>query len=371
MLNKLLKQTDQVKASDLFLSVGLPPTIKLHGHLESLTQTDLNSEDVYALCEEAMGKARFAAFKLNKEANYALSSEDAGRFRISAFMQKEQPAMVIRRIESKIPSFEELYLPDQLKEICMAQRGLILFVGATGAGKSTTQAAMVGYRNQNSSGHILTIEDPIEFVHQHGRSVVTQREVGIDTESFDHALKNSLRQAPDVILIGEIRNQETMEFTLTFAETGHLCMATLHANNANQALDRVLHLVSKERHRQFLFDLSVNLRAIVAQQLVPTLDGKGRRVAFEILYNTPTMADAIRKGELHLIKDIMKNSAERGMITFDQSLFNLYKRGIIGYSETLAHADSANDVRLMIKLHSKEGKNSLNKGALDGVTLGF
>lgn len=371
MLNELLKKTDQLKASDLFLSVGLPPTLKLNGHLESLTKTELSSSDVYALCAEAMGEERFAKFKSDKEANYALTSKESGRFRVSAFMQKEQPAMVIRRIESKIPSFEELHLPEQLKEICMAQRGLILFVGATGSGKSTTQAAMVGYRNQNSSGHILTIEDPIEFVHQHGRSVVTQREVGIDTESFDYALKNSLRQAPDVILIGEIRTQETMEFTLTFAETGHLCMATLHANNANQALDRILHLVSKERHRQFLFDLSVNLRAIVAQQLIPTVDGKGRRVAFEILYNTPTMAEAIRTGELHLIKDIMKNSTEHGMQTFDQALFNLYERGIIGYTETLAHADSANDVRLMIKLNSTEGKKSLKKGALDGVTLGF
>ena len=371
MLNKLLSKTEQLKASDLFLSVGLPPTVKLNGRLEPLAKEELSSADVYAFCEEAMGETRFAKFKMDKESNYALTSQQSGRFRVSAFMQKEQPAMVIRRIESKIPSFDELYLPEQLKEICMAQRGLILFVGATGSGKSTTQAAMVGYRNQNSSGHILTIEDPIEFVHQHGRSVVTQREVGIDTESFDDALKNSLRQAPDVILIGEIRTQETMEFTLTFAETGHLCMATLHANNANQALDRILHLVAKERHRQFLFDLSVNLRAIVAQQLIPTVDGKGRRVAFEILYNTPTMAEAIRTGELHLIKDIMKHSAEHGMQTFDQALFNLYERGIIGYTETLAHADSANDVRLMIKLNSTQDKKSLGKGALDGVTLGF
>ncbi len=371
MLDKLLNRTDQLKASDLFLSVGLPPTIKLNGRLESLTKTNLSTEDVYSLLKEAMGSERFAQFQLVKEANYALNSKDSGRFRVSAFMQKEEPGMVIRRIESKIPSFEELYLPEQLKETCMAQRGLILFVGATGSGKSTTQAAMVGYRNQNSSGHILTIEDPIEFIHQHGRSVVTQREVGIDTESFDKALKNSLRQAPDVILIGEIRTQETMEFTLTFAETGHLCMATLHANNANQALDRILHLVPKERNRQFLFDLSVNLRAIVAQQLVPTVDGKNRRVAFEILYNTPTMAEAIRKGELHLIKDIIKSSAEHGMQTFDQALFDLYEKGVIGYTETLAHADSSNDVRLMIKLNSKEGKEKTRPGTLDDVTLDF
>ena len=369
MLNKLLKKMDELKASDLFLSVGLSPTVKLNGQLESLSQAELSSTDVDALLESALGSERLAQFRLTKEANFALTSEDCGRFRVSAFMQKEQPGMVIRRIETQIPSFAELHLPEQLKETSMAQRGLILFVGATGSGKSTTQAAMVGYRNQRSSGHILTIEDPIEFVHEHGRSVVTQREVGIDTESFEQALKNSLRQAPDVILIGEIRTQETMEFTLAFAETGHLCMATLHANNANQALDRIMHLVPQERHRQFLFDLSVNLRAIVAQQLIPTVDGNDRRVAVEILYNTPTMAEAIRTGELHQLKDIMKNSTEYGMQTFDQALFSLYEQGIIGYTETLAHADSANDVRLMIKLHSSEARKPLNQGALDGVTL--
>lgn len=371
MLNKLLQQAAALKASDIFISVDLPATIKVNGRLESLTNTNLSAEDIYKICEDAMGGERFAQFQRVKEANFALNSADSGRFRVSAYMQKQQPAMVIRRIESDIPSFEELHLPAQLKEICMAKRGLILFVGSTGSGKSTTQAAMLGYRNQNTSGHILTIEDPIEFVHQHGLSVVTQREVGIDTDSFENALKNSLRQAPDVILIGEIRSQETMEFTLHFAETGHLCMATLHANNANQALERILHLVAKERHRQFLFDLSVNLRAIVAQQLVPTVDGKGRRVVFEILYNTPTMAEAIRKGELHLLKDVMKKSNEQGMQTFDQGLFNLYEKGIIGYTEALAHADSANDVRLMIKLHSTQDRKISSTSFLDDVTLDF
>ena len=368
MLDQLLKKTDDLKGSDLFISVGLPATVKVNGHLEALGHSNLTAEDVEILLKELLGSERLAQFRFTKEANFALNSE-AGRFRVSAFMQKEQPGIVLRRIESHIPSFEELFLPAQLKEICMAKRGLILFVGATGAGKSTTQAAMVGYRNQNASGHILTIEDPIEFVHHHGHSMITQREVGIDTDSFDKALKNSLRQAPDVILIGEIRNRETMEFTLTFAETGHLCMATLHANNANQALDRILHFVPQERHRQFLFDLSVNLRAIVAQQLIPTVDGKSRRGAFEILYNTPTMADAIRKGEMHLLKDIMKNSTEYGMQTFDQALLGLYNEGLIGYTETLAHAESANDVRLMIKLHSSDSKKPLNESALDGVTL--
>jgi len=371
MLQDLLVRVDVLKASDLYISVGLPATMKLNGRLESITQHKLNDENVFALMREAMGEQRFADFKITKEANYALNSEDSGRFRVSAFMQKEQPGMVIRRIESKIPNFEELSLPVQLKEACMANRGLILFVGATGSGKSTTQAAMVGYRNQNASGHILTIEDPIEFVHQHAASVITQREVGIDTDSFEEALKNSLRQAPDVILIGEVRTRETMEFAITFAETGHLCMATLHANNANQALERILHLVPNDRHRQFLFDLSVNLRAIVAQQLVTTPDGKSRRAAFEVLYNTPTMAEAIRKGELHTLKDIMKNSTEHGMQTFDQALFNLYEQGFIGYTETLAHADSANDVRLMIKLSSAEKGESCSSGSLDDITLDY
>jgi twitching motility protein PilU len=371
MLNELLKKTEQLKASDLFISVGLPPTVKVNGRLESLAANDLTTADVESLLQSLLGNERLAQFRFSKEANFALNTEEFGRFRVSAFMQKEQPGIVIRRIEGHIPTFEELSLPEQLKEIVMAKRGLILFVGATGAGKSTTQAAMVGYRNQNASGHILTIEDPIEFVHQHGHSIITQREIGIDTDSFDQALKNSLRQAPDVILIGEIRNRETMEFTLTFAETGHLCLATLHANNANQALERILHLVPLERHRQFLFDLSVNLRAIVAQQLIPTVDGKNRRAAFEILYNTPTMADAIRRGDMHELKDIMKNSTEYGMQTFDQALLDLYNRGVISYTETLAHAESVNDVRLMIKLHSSESRKPLNEGALDGVTLDF
>ena len=371
MLNNLLEKTDTLKASDLFLSVGLPPTVKVNGALESLNHENLSMADVNSLLESLLGDERLAQFRRCKEANFALNFGDSGRFRVSALMQKEQPSIVIRRIEMKIPSFEELHLPDQLKEICMGKRGLILFVGATGVGKSTTQAAMIGYRNQNSSGHILTIEDPIEFVHQHGRSIVTQREVGIDTDSFDNALKNSLRQAPDVILIGEVRDKETMQFTLTFAETGHLSMATLHANNANQAIERILNLVPKDLHPQLLFDLSVNLHAIVAQKLIPSIDGKTRRVVFEILYNTPTMAEAIRKNEMHLLKGIMEKSSEYGMQTFDQGLIKLYDAGAIGYSETLAYADSENDVRLKIKLQSKGISKPINNGALDGVTLGY
>lgn len=249
------------------------------------------------------------------------------------------------------------------------QRGLILFVGATGSGKSTTQAAMIGYRNQHQCGHILTIEDPIEYIHQHGKSVITQREVGIDTQSYEVALKNALRQAPDVILIGEVRDRATMEFAITFAETGHLCLATLHANNANQAIDRILHLVPEDRHGQFLFDLSVNLKAIVAQQLIPKADGKGRRAVFEILYNTPRMADAIQKGKLESLKEIIKQSTEHGMQTFDQALFSLYEQGTIGHDEALAHADSMNDIRLMIKLHSTKRTEILGAGGLENVTL--
>ena len=370
MLEKLLNTLDQLKASDLYISVGLPPTVKLNGRLESLSEQELGSDDIYDLLATTMDDDHMATFKKTKEANFAIQLPDIGRFRISAFMQKDSPGMVIRRIQGRIPSFEELFLPEQLKEACMAKRGLILFVGATGAGKSTTQAAMIGFRNQHASGHILTVEDPIEFVHEHGRSVITQREVGLDTESFDDALRNSLRQAPDVIVQGEIRTRETMQFALTFAETGHLCMATLHANNANQALDRILHLVPKERHRQFLFDLSVNLKAIVAQQLIPTMDGKGSRAAFEIMFNTPTLADAIRKGELHVLKDIMKVSSEHGMQTFDQALFQLYSDGVIGYTEALAHADSSNDLRLMIKLKATGPADNLNSGMLNDVTIG-
>ncbi|TEW54566.1 PilT/PilU family type 4a pilus ATPase [Psychromonas sp. RZ22] len=370
MLNKLLNTLDQVKASDLYISVGLPPTIKLNGRLESLSEKNLAADDIYDLLASTMDEDRMAEFKSKKEANFAIHLPDAGRFRISAFMQKDSPGMVVRRIQGNIPTFEELYLPEQLKEACMAKRGLILFVGATGAGKSTTQAAMIGFRNQHASGHILTVEDPIEFVHEHARSVITQREVGLDTDSFEEALRNSLRQAPDVIVQGEIRTRETMQYALTFAETGHLCMATLHANNANQALDRILHLVPKERHRQFLFDLSVNLKAIVAQQLIPTVDGKGSRAAFEIMFNTPTLADAIRKGDLHLLKDIMKASTEHGMQTFDQALFNLYDEGHIGYTEALAHADSSNDLRLMIKLKETGASANRSAGTLNDVTVG-
>ncbi|GGB02864.1 PilT/PilU family type 4a pilus ATPase [Agarivorans gilvus] len=371
LLDDLLRDMSERKASDLYLSVGVPPSAKVSGRLTPLTDQKLLPEHVLSMLSTIRNEAQMKAFEVEREANFAIARQGLGRYRVSAFYQREQPSMVIRRIETEIPSFEELQLPQILKEVGLSKRGLILFVGATGAGKSTTQASMIDYRNHNSSGHILTIEDPVEFMHKHAGCIVNQREVGIDTPSFDEALKNSLRQAPDVILIGEIRTRETMEFALQFSETGHLCMATLHANNANQALDRIMHLVPEERHRQLCFDLSFNLRAIVAQQLVPTKDGNGRRGVFEILLNTPLAADLIRKGEMHKLKELMNKSREQGMLTFDQSLFDLYENGVIGYAEAIAHADSPNDLRLMIKLQGSDKSNNLDSGMLDGVTIDY
>ncbi|WP_108652893.1 PilT/PilU family type 4a pilus ATPase [Dongshaea marina] len=365
-LDHLLETMSKLKSSDLYISVGIEPNAKVNGRLQPLCDHKLNYDETLSLVCEAMSEDRYDEYCAKKEANFALSRDNIGRFRVSAFWQKDNPGMVLRRIEMNIPTFEELALPRILQDVTMTIRGLVLFVGATGAGKSTTQAAMLGYRNQHMDGHILTIEDPIEFVHEHNRSIITQREVGLDTDSFDIALKNSLRQAPNVILIGEIRSQETMEYALAFAETGHLCMATLHANNANQAMDRIMHLVAEEKHRQLLFDLSFNLKAVVAQQLLPRNDGEGRVAAFEILLNTPLVSDLLRKGEMHKLKDVMTRSREQGMQTFDQALFDLYQHGHINYSEALAHADSPNDLRLMIKL---SGDKDLDSGMLDNVTV--
>lgn len=366
-LSSLLQAMVEQQASDLYISVGVPATLKSHGSLVPISELKLTAADTLALVESCMTPEWQRAFHQHKEANFAITDQQQGRFRVSAFWQQEKAGMVIRRIESRIPTFEELYLPDCLREVAMAKRGLVLFVGGTGTGKSTTQAAMIGYRNRHADDHILTIEDPIEFVHQHERSIITQREVGIDTESFAAALKNSLRQAPNVISIGEIRSEETMGYALSFAETGHLCIATLHANNANQALDRIMHLVPESKHRQLQFDLSFNLRAIVAQQLIPTREGGQRRAAFEVLLNTPLVSDLIAKGELHHLKAVMKKSREQGMQTFDQALFDLYSQHQIGYSEALAYADSANDLRLMIKLQG--GGSGLDTGLLDNVTI--
>jgi len=353
-------------ASDLFVTAKLPVSAKINGELEAINDYVLTPEDSLELVHEAMNAKQIKAFDEDKECNFAIEIEDIGRFRISAFWQRDRAGMVIRRIVTEIPDVESLGLPSVLKDVVMSKRGLVLFVGGTGTGKSTSMASLIGYRNRNSKGHILTIEDPLEYVHEHAKSMITQREVGLDTESFDAALQSSLRQAPDVILIGEIRNRETMEHALSFAETGHLCIATLHANNANQAIDRIMHLVPADQHSKLLFDLALNLRGIIAQQLIPTRDGTGRVAAIEILLNSPYIAELIKKGEVGSIKEVMEKSNELGMQTFDQALFNQYQQGLITYADAIHHADSPNDLRLMIKLRSGEEGGS---GALSGVTL--
>ncbi|MGF1760176.1 PilT/PilU family type 4a pilus ATPase [Photobacterium sagamiensis] len=363
-LQEILNEVVSRKASDLYITVDSPCLLRIDGNLHALGEV-LTRSRVDALFDEAMDSELYQEFVASREANFALVRGDL-RFRVSAFWQRELPGMVVRRIETEIPDLTELNLPVDMKNMALAKRGLVLVVGATGSGKSTSMAAMTGFRNHNSSGHILTVEDPIEFVHQHDRCIVTQREVGLDTESYEVALKNSLRQAPDMILIGEVRTPETMEYAMNFAETGHLCMATLHANNANQALERILHLVAKERREQFLFDLSLNLKCILAQQLIPDAQGAGRHAAFELLINTPRVADLIRRGELHEIKGVMTKSGESGMMTFDQSLYELFNDGKISEQEALHHADSANDLRLMIKVGNPE---QMSGSTLDGVTV--
>ncbi|MCW9027367.1 MAG: PilT/PilU family type 4a pilus ATPase [Kangiella sp.] len=360
-INPLLKALMEHKGSDLFITVHRPPCIKINGNIRPVTKSMLTPTQVEELIHSSMNEKQMKELEEKKECQYAISVEKIGRFRASAFYQRNQPGLVVRRIETKIPTTEELKIPNILNDLVMKKRGIIIFVGATGTGKSTSLAAMIGYRNRNSAGHIISIEDPIEYVHRHDQCIITQREVGIDTESFETALKNTLRQAPDVILIGEVRSKETMSNAITFAETGHLCLCTLHANNANQAIDRILHFFPKEEHSRVLMDLSLNTRAIVAQQLVPTKDGKGRRAAIEILINTPLISDHIRKGEVHLLKELMARSRELGMQTFDQALFDLYVEGEINYDDALLYADSANDLRLKIKLHEKD-VDSLTEG---------
>ncbi|WBE25959.1 PilT/PilU family type 4a pilus ATPase [Denitrificimonas caeni] len=350
---KLLRLMVEKGGSDLFITTGVAPSMKINGRIMPVTKSPLSPEMAREMVLGTMNEQQRRDFAKHFECNFAISARGIGRFRVSAFYQRNLVGMVLRRIETNIPSLDDLKLPDVLKQLAMTKRGLVLFVGATGTGKSTSLAAMVGHRNKNSSGHIISIEDPIEFLHQHQNCIVTQREVGIDTESFEVALKNTLRQAPDVILIGEVRTRETMDYAVTFAETGHLCLATLHANNANQALDRIINFFPSDRQQQVWMDLSLNLRAIVAQQLVPTPDGKGRRAVIEVLINTPLAADLIRKGAVHELKPLMKRSTELGMQTFDQALYALYSQGEITYEDALAHADSANDLRLMIKLGSE------------------
>ncbi len=366
--DSLLKLMVHKKASDLFVTVGTAPSMKVNGKITPVTKNALSSTQCHQIVTGVMTDKQRASFEEERECNFAISRSGVGRFRVSAFMQRGQVGMVLRRIETNIPTYQDLKLPETIKDLAMTKRGLIIFVGATGSGKSTSLAAMIGYRNKHGSGHIITIEDPIEFVHNHDGCLITQREVGIDTESFDVALKNTLRQAPDVILIGEIRTRETMDNAIVFAETGHLCLATLHANNANQAMDRIINFFPEERKPQLLMDLSLNMRAFVAQQLIPTPDGKGRRAAVEIMLNSPLVADYIREGQVHKLKEVMKKSREEGMQTFDQALYDLYRSEAITYEDALHHADSPNDLRLMIKLGDEEVSESLGS-SLEGVSF--
>ena len=352
----ILKAVVKHDASDLFITAGRPPSLKVNGQLATLTQTPLTEVEARDLVISTMNDEQKKAFERDKECNYGIDTASAGRFRVSAMFQRNKAAMVLRRVKADIPTIEDLGVPEIIKDLSMTKRGLVLFSGATGSGKSTTLAAMVGYRNQNSTGHILTIEDPIEFDHEHGGCVVTQREVGIDTDSYEIALKNSLRQAPDVIMVGEIRTRETMDYAISFAETGHLCLSTIHANNANQTMDRVINFFPEDRRDQLLIDLSLNLKAVVAQRLIPKKDGTGSVVAVEVMLNTPLVSDLIEKGKVSEIKDVMKRSGELGMQTFDQAVYDRYKSGEISYDEALKNADSVNEVRLMIKLGAETGE---------------
>ncbi len=364
---KLLQLMIAKNGSDLFITADVAPSMKVNGQIFPVGKTPLNGEQTMKLVKSIMTGNQQQEFETTNECQFAITDEaQLARFRVSAFVQRDMAGMVLRKIESKIPTVEELGLPESLKELAMKKRGIILLVGATGTGKSTTLAAMIGHRNRNSQGHIITVEDPIEFVHQHQGCIITQREVGIDTHSFEAGLKNTLRQAPDVILIGEIRNPTVMSYAIQYAETGHLVFATLHANNANQAIDRIIHFFESNRHTQTFMDLSLNLQAIVAQQLIPTTDGNGRRAAIEILLNSQLISDYIRKGEVHELKAVMTRSRDSGMQTFDQALFDLYESGEIAYEEAIKHADSPNDLRLQIKLNSKNNKREFkdNSGSL-------
>ena len=360
LLGRMVKEG----ASDGFITAGAPPSIKVDGEIHPIFDAPLTDQETRELVLSTLRKDQQEDFQKHHECNYAMSSESLGRFRASAFVQRGKYGLVVRRIQSEIPTVDELGLPPIIKELAMTKRGLVIFVGATGTGKSTSLAAVVGYRNHNSRGHIISIEDPIEYIHEHAGCIITQREVGMDTESFDVALKNTLRQAPDVILIGEVRTAETMRQALTFAETGHLCLCTLHANNANQALDRIQSFFPPEMHNQVWMDLSLNLKAMVAQQLLPRKDGKGRTPVVEVLLNSPLIAEYIRKGEVHLIKELMAKSTELGMQTLDQALVKAYKDGLIDKEEALRFADSANDVRLKIKMHERD-----EFGSGDGLGL--
>ena len=352
----LLRALIAKRGSDLFITAEFPPAMKVDGKITPVSQTPLNNQHTAMLARSIMNDKQAAIFEATKECNFAIYPSGIGRFRVNTFIQQGNVGIVCRVITMTIPNFEDLQLPPVLKDVAMTKRGLVIFVGGTGSGKSTSLAAMVGYRNENSHGHIITIEDPIEYVHPHKNCIITQREVGMDTESWGSALKNTLRQAPDVILIGEVRERETMEHAIAFAETGHLCLCTLHANNSNQAMDRIINFFPEERRQQLLMDLSLNLKGVISQRLLPVKEGKGRVPAVEVLLNSPLISDLIFKGEVHEIKEIMKKSRELGMQTFDQALFDLYEAGKISYEDALRFADSTNEVRLHIKLHGREAK---------------
>jgi twitching motility protein PilU len=358
LVQQLLTLMKQKNGSDLFISAGFPPAIKVDGAMTPVMEKPLSGEASAIIMRSLMTDRQVKEFESTNECNFAIAPPNIGRFRVNAFVQQNKVSGVLRTINTTIPTFESLGLPEQLRKIVMEKRGLVLMVGGTGSGKSTSLAAMIGYRNENTKGHIITIEDPIEYVHPHRGCIVNQREVGTDTFSWDNALKNTLRQAPDVILIGEIRTQEGMEYAVNFAETGHLVLATLHANSSNQALDRIINFFPEAKREQLLMDLSLNIKAIISQRLVRK-EGGGRVAAMEILLNSPLISDLIFKGEVHGIKEVMKQSNEQGMITFDQFLFNLFEAGQISYDEAVRNADSQNEVRLDIKLKSKRAKQNL------------
>jgi twitching motility protein PilU len=368
-VHELLRAMVAKKASDLFITAGFPPAFKLDGKMTPVSNQSLTPQHTQELARALMNDKQAQEFEASKECNFAISPPGIGRFRVNAFVQQQRVGIVLRTITTVIPKFEDLGLPPVLKDVVMTKRGIVLVVGATGSGKSTTLAAMVGYRNENSYGHIITIEDPIEYVHDHKNCLITQREVGVDTESWEAALKNTLRQAPDVILIGEIRDRETMDHAIAFAETGHLCMGTLHANSSNQALDRIINFFPEERRAQLLMDLSLNLKAMISQRLIPKREGKGRAAAIEILLNSPLISDLIFKGEVHEIKAIMAKSRELGMQTFDQALFDLYEAGLISYEDAMRNADSMNELRLQIKLHGKEAHDKDVLSGLDHLNI--
>jgi twitching motility protein PilU len=363
-VHELLRVMLSKKASDLFITAGFPPAFKVDGRMTPVSNQSLTPTHTMEIARALMNDKQAQEFEATKECNFAISPPGIGRFRVNAFVQQGRVGVVLRTITTQIPRFEDLGLPDVLKDVAMSKRGLVIVVGATGSGKTTTLAAMVGYRNENSYGHIITIEDPIEFVHDHKNCLVTQREVGVDTESWHVALKNTLRQAPDVIMIGEVRDRETMDHAIAFAETGHLCLGTLHANSSNQALDRIINFFPEERRPQLLMDLSLNLKGMISQRLIPRRDGPGRVAAIEIMLNTPLISDLVFKGEVHEIKEIMKKSRELGMQTFDQALFDLYEARLISYEDAMRNADSMNELRLAIKLHGQEAKE---RDVMDGI----